>query len=82
MNIYQLEVRAVCPHDKNLTDVYEVTLRSSELVKAETIVEWFNQYREKQVYQEDMAHQTSVGLGVHVEIVGVHGPVKITSTYP
>jgi hypothetical protein len=82
VNTYQLEVRAMCPHSKDLTDVYQVTLRTSAVIKAETIAEWFSQYAQKQILQEDLTHDSAVGLGCSVETIGLHGTVKITSVYP
>lgn len=82
MNTYELEVRAICPHNKELIDVYDVTIQTNEIIKAETILEWFTRYSTRQVYQEDLTKESAVGLGARVTTVGIHAGVKITSIAP
>ncbi len=81
-NIYQLEVRAVCPIHENLTDVYAVTVRSAATIQVEKILEWFKQYESKQIFQEALTQESAVGLGAHVETVGIHAGVTVTSIAP
>jgi hypothetical protein len=77
-----LEVRAICPIHSELIDIYHVTIRSNTTIKVETIIEWFKKYESKQIFQESLTQETAVGLGVSVEIVGIHAGVKVTCVAP
>jgi hypothetical protein len=81
-NVYELEVRAVCPIHSDLIDVYQVRIESASLIKVETILEHFKQYEGKQIFQETMAQESAVALGVTVEITGMHAGVKVVSVAP
>lgn len=82
MNVYQLEVRARCPIHAELTDMYSVTIRTNALITVEVILDFFRQYKQKQIFQELLTQEAAVGLGAHVETVGIHAGVKVTCTAP
>lgn len=81
-NTYELQLRAMCPIHKELTDVYSVVIRSDATVKVETILDFVKKYESAQILQEDLTQEISVGLGVHVETVGFHSGVKVTCVAP
>ena len=81
-NTYELEVRAVCPIHAELIDLYRVTITSSATIKVETILDWFKRYEAQQIYQEAMTRESAVGLGAHVETVGIHSGVTVRCVAP
>ena len=81
-NVYQLQVRAVCPIHKELIDVYEITVTSNETIKVETILDCFEKYRNQQVLQEEMTRQAAVSLGASVLSVGIHAGVSVICLAP
>lgn len=81
-NTYELEVQAMCPVDKTKKDVYQVIITSERTIQVETILRHFLQYEDKQIFQEDMAYETSVALGAHVTIEGTHSGVYVCSVAP
>lgn len=82
MNIYEIEVRAMCPHNKKLVDVYAVTLTTDSVLMAERISSFFKQFEHRQLLQEDLTKQAAVEFGCRVQTVGIHAGVKVTSVAP
>lgn len=82
MNTYELEVRAMCPIHAELIDVYAVRISTDATIKVETILEWFDRYLQRQIFQEDLTRESAVGLGAHVETVGIHAGVRVTCVAP
>lgn len=82
INVYELKVRAVCPIHAELIDVYDVTIRTPALIEVEKILEWFKRYENRQIFQEVLTQESAVGLGVSVEVVGMHAGVKVTCAAP
>lgn len=82
MNTYRLQVRAMCPMHAELIDVYDVTLRTSATLPVETILNFIKRFETKQIFQEALTLEIAVGLGVHVETIGIHSGVEVRCTAP
>lgn len=81
-NVYQLELRAVCPIHSHLVDVYQLTIHTEATIQVEKILSVISQYETRQIFQEAMTDELAVTLGAHVETIGVHAGVKVTCTAP
>jgi hypothetical protein len=81
--IYEIEVRAQCPVELNLTDIYTITIESRQLIEVEKIVEFFQLWAgKKEVFQEVLTKQCASTLGARVSSVGWHSGVKVTCHAP
>lgn len=72
----------MCPIHAELTDVYQLTIRTAITIPVEDILKFVAQFQTKQIFQEDMTQEIAVGLGVHAETVGVHSGVTVRSVAP
>lgn len=81
-NVYQLEVRTMCPIAHRETDVYQVTVESESMIEVELIVAFFKSYSKKQIYQEELTQRAATALGARVETVGIHSGVTVRSVAP
>lgn len=81
-NLYEFEIRAVCPIHSELIDVYQVSISTDDILPVEQIVEFVKRYKGKQIFQEALTLEIATGLGVHVKTVGIHSGVKVTSVAP
>ena len=81
-NRYELQVRAVCPIHAELIDVYDVIISTSTTIHVETILGWFKRYESRQIFQETMTQESAIGLGVHIQTIGIHSGVKVVCEAP
>lgn len=82
MNTYELEVRAVCPVVDGERDLYHVTIRSQSIIEVERINAFFKEYAERKIFQEELTAKAATHLGAHVQLIGVHSGVRVTSVAP
>jgi hypothetical protein len=81
-NIYTLQVRAACPVHDGQIDLYDVTIRSLEMIPVEKIIEFFRPYQQIKIYQEVLTLTASTAIGAQVELVGIHSGVTVRSSAP
>ena len=74
---YQLTVVAKCPID-NARDSYQVTIRTSRIVKVEDILAAAKELAETPLFQEELTSKLASKLAVEVETVGWHSGVRAT----
>ena len=72
---YTLKIEALCPIDHK-GDVYDCTLYSDKPIPVEHILEFVQQYKTVELFQEDLANSLSRLLFCTVELVGYHSGIK------
>lgn len=77
MNIYQLEMTALCPNGK-LADRYAVEIRSAATIQVEKILAATHRLAGIKMFQEDIADTLRNELQAGVTVTGWHFGVKVT----
>lgn len=78
-NKYEICVRARCPVDPKVIDVYDFTIESASIIVVEKIIRFFNEHAgDKIVFQEALTQLCSELLGAKVTSVGRHSNVMVT----
>lgn len=77
--IYKYKFRAVCPNDLKVKDWYEVFIYSKTMIMAEDIVKYFESFKEKAIFQEDLTIEISEHFECKVKLIGDHLGVMIES---
>jgi hypothetical protein len=81
--IYEVEVRAKCPVNKDDTDLYAFKIEAEALIEVEKIIAFFAaQAIKNEIYQEELTRHCAVTLGAKVVSVGWHSGVKVTCEAP
>lgn len=82
-NLYEIQVKAQCPVNKDDIDLYFFTLESENLVEVEKIIAFFKKRAgTKHLFQEELTRQCATALGVKVTSIGYHSGVKVVCTAP
>lgn len=79
MTKYRLTITATCPVD-GTTDVYEVTLKTNDMLKVEAILDAVKHYTGKPIFQERLTFVLAMALQSEVTTKGTHSGVKTTCT--
>lgn len=77
---YQLTITAKCPRDESLTDVYEMTVNTEEMIAVESILHAVAEYTKHPIYQEMLAEQLALRLDAEVTLTGSHSGVRTLVT--
>lgn len=78
-NIYEFELIARCPKNREIKDRYECRLETTRIIEAELITAFIKDFPEcEDKFQEQIADAAARYFAAKVEIKGTHGPVKIT----
>lgn len=77
MNIYQTTHKACCPNG-DLSDTYEVTIKSQSTIMVEDILAALKSCPEK-IYQEDFATYLRSKLGAEITVTGWHHGIFVTT---
>lgn len=71
MTTYKLRATALCPNDGS-RDHYDVEVVSDSRIDIEELKAWFDDYANREIYQEDMAAQSRAAFLAEVRITGSH----------
>jgi len=82
VNVYELEVRAVCPVVDGEIDVYQARIESQSTIPVERILAFFAAHKDEKIFQEDLTRKAATTIGAKVQTIGVHSGVKVTCTAP
>lgn len=82
LNVYELEIRAVCPVVDGEIDVYQARIESATTIEVERILAFFAKYAKEKIFQEDLTLKAATSIGAKVQTVGFHSGVKVTCTAP
>jgi len=83
MNRYELEVRAQCPANKKVLDVYQVVVVSRAMIEVEKLWSYFKQFEDEAIFQEELTRGAALAFpGAEVTTTGWHSCVKTTCTAP
>lgn len=77
MNIYQLEITAMCPNG-SLRDRYDLTIGSERVIQVEMIHAVVKKLEPVKMFQEDIADTIRNELQAAVVLIGWHFGVKVT----
>jgi len=81
--IYEVEVRAQCPVQRDDTDLYQFTITSETLIEVEKIAAFFAERAgAHHVFQEALTQQCAVTLGARVRSEGWHSGIKVICEAP
>lgn len=76
-------IHAICPIDRNTTDIYELRVTSDHMIEVEKLLIEVERATADPAYQEDITEELAIALHAEVTTRGEHSAVRTVCTvYP